>query len=45
MAKGGMLRDGCCPNLLVAARETDAGGGAVYYDEPVRLRPPMAASR
>ncbi len=38
MPKGGMLRDGCCPNLLVGARETDAGGGAVYYEEPVRLR-------
>lgn len=37
MAKGGALRDGRCANLLVTARETDAGGGACYYDEPVRL--------
>ncbi len=37
--KGGMLRDGRCANVLIAAEETDAGGGAVYYDEPVRLRP------
>lgn len=27
------------PNLLVRARETDAGGGAAYYDERVVLRP------
>ncbi len=38
MAKGGMLRDGRCGNALVAAVESDAGGGAAYYDEPVRLR-------
>jgi hypothetical protein len=38
MAKGGMLRDGRCANLLVAAVETDAGGGAAYYDELVRLK-------
>jgi anaerobic selenocysteine-containing dehydrogenase len=27
------------PNALVRARETDAGGGAAYYDERVSLRP------
>lgn len=27
------------PNVLVRARETDAGGGAAYYDERVALRP------
>jgi anaerobic selenocysteine-containing dehydrogenase len=26
------------PNALVRARETDAGGGAAYYDQGVRLR-------
>lgn len=39
MAKGGWLRDGRCANALVPAQLTDAGGGAVYYDTPVRLRP------
>jgi anaerobic selenocysteine-containing dehydrogenase len=39
LPKGGMLRDGRCANLLVAAVETDDGGGAAYYDELVRLRP------
>lgn len=38
MAKGGQRRNGWCANRLVRARETDAGGGAAYYDEPVRLR-------
>jgi anaerobic selenocysteine-containing dehydrogenase len=38
MAKGGMLRDGRAANLLVQAVESDDGGGAAYYDEPVRLR-------
>lgn len=37
MAKGGMMRDGQCSNLLVRAEETDRGGGAVYYDQAVRL--------
>lgn len=37
MAKGGWLRDGRCANALIAATATDAGGGAVYYDTPVRL--------
>ena len=39
MAKGGMLRDGRCSNALVAAAESDGGGGASYYDERVRLVP------
>ncbi len=38
MPKGGSLRDGRCANLLVAAVESDLGGGAAYYDELVRLR-------
>jgi anaerobic selenocysteine-containing dehydrogenase len=37
MDKGGMLRQGGSPNQLIAAAETDLGGGAAYYDEPVRL--------
>ena len=37
MAKGGWLRDGRCANALIPAKTTDAGGGAVYYDTPVRL--------
>ncbi len=37
MAKGGMLRRGNCANRLLTARETDGGGGAVFYDEPVRV--------
>jgi hypothetical protein len=37
MAKGGWLRDGRCANALIPAAVTDAGGGAVYYDTPVRL--------
>jgi anaerobic selenocysteine-containing dehydrogenase len=37
MAKGGWLAAGRCANLLVPARETDAGGGAAYYDTPVRI--------
>ncbi|MGE0495334.1 MAG: molybdopterin-dependent oxidoreductase [Vulcanimicrobiota bacterium] len=37
MAKGGMLRHGWCANALVEAVETDDGGGAAYYDQPVRL--------
>ncbi len=38
MEKGGMLRDGRCANLLIRAMVTDAGEGAAYYDEPVRLQ-------
>lgn len=37
--KGGALGEGRCANLLVHARETDAGAGAAYYDEPVRILP------
>jgi anaerobic selenocysteine-containing dehydrogenase len=37
MAKGGMQRDGHCANVLISAIETDAGGGAAYNDEPVRI--------
>jgi anaerobic selenocysteine-containing dehydrogenase len=37
MAKGGWLAHGRCANALVAAKETDAGGGAAYYDTPVRI--------
>ena len=37
MAKGGWLRDGRCANALIPAMVTDAGGGAVYYDTPVRV--------
>jgi anaerobic selenocysteine-containing dehydrogenase len=39
MAKGGSLGAGRCPNALVPARQTDCGGGAVYYDTPVALLP------
>ena len=37
LAKGGWLRDGRCANAIVPAAATDAGGGAVYYDTPVRV--------
>ena len=37
LAKGGWLRDGRCANALIPARATDAGGGAVFYDTPVRV--------
>lgn len=43
--KGGWLASGQCANVLVPAQLTDAGGGAVYYDTPVRLRPIDAAAR
>ncbi len=39
MAKGGWLRAGRCANAITPARLTDAGGGAAYYDTPVRLLP------
>jgi len=39
MPKGGWLGRERCANALVRARATDAGGGAVYYDTPVRLLP------
>lgn len=37
--KGGWHRRGRSANALIRARATDAGGGACYYDEPVRLLP------
>lgn len=37
MAKGGWLQQGRCANALIPAMATDAGGGAVYYDTPVRI--------
>ncbi len=37
MAKGGWLKDGRCANALIPAAATDAGGGARYYDTPVRV--------
>ncbi len=37
--KGGHLDDGRAANVLVAARTTDAGGGAAYQDTRVRLEP------
>jgi len=37
--KGGWLHRGRCANALVRARLTDAGEGAAYYDETVRLVP------
>lgn len=35
--KGGWWSAGRCANALVAPRATDHGGGAVYYDTPVRI--------
>jgi anaerobic selenocysteine-containing dehydrogenase len=37
MPKGGWLGKGRSANALIRAEATDAGGGAVYYDTPVRL--------
>ena len=37
LAKGGWLSKGRCANALIPARVTDAGGGAIYYDTPVRV--------
>jgi hypothetical protein len=39
MAKGGWLAKGQCANALTVARATDDGGGACYYDTPVRIVP------
>ena len=39
MAKGGWLHTGRCANAIIPAVTTDAGGGAVYYDTPVRIVP------
>ncbi len=35
--KGGWLHRGRCANALIPASLTDAGGGANYFDTPVRL--------
>jgi len=37
MPKGGWLGTGRCANVLIRAETTDAGGGAVFYETPVRL--------
>jgi anaerobic selenocysteine-containing dehydrogenase len=42
MPKGGWYSRGESANVLIEARATDAGGGAVYYDTPVRLVPVRA---
>ena len=39
MTKGGWMHRGRCANELIVAKATDAGGGAAYYDTPVRLLP------
>jgi anaerobic selenocysteine-containing dehydrogenase len=39
LPKGGWLQHGTAANALVRARLTDAGEGAAYYDEAVRLEP------
>jgi anaerobic selenocysteine-containing dehydrogenase len=39
MDKGGWHHAGRSANALVPAAATDAGGGAVFYDTPVRLVP------
>ncbi len=39
MQKGGWYRAGRCANALTRARETDAGGGARYYETPVCVLP------
>lgn len=39
LPKGGWISDGQCANRLIAARLTDDGDGAAYYDEQVRLEP------
>jgi anaerobic selenocysteine-containing dehydrogenase len=44
MQKGGWHQRGRSANSLIRARVTDAGGGACYYDTPVRLLPADAAS-
>jgi len=41
--KGGHMRDGRCPNVLVRAATTDIGEGGALYDERVRLVRPGAA--
>jgi len=39
LPKGGWYRKGRCANALIRASTTDAGEGAAYYDERVRLVP------
>jgi anaerobic selenocysteine-containing dehydrogenase len=39
MEKGGWLDRGRCANVLVRAELTDAGGGARFYETPVRIVP------
>jgi len=39
MDKGGWHQRGRSANALIRAATTDAGGGALYYDTPVRLLP------
>jgi anaerobic selenocysteine-containing dehydrogenase len=39
MDKGGWHQRGRSANVLISAHVTDAGGGARYYDTPVRLLP------
>jgi anaerobic selenocysteine-containing dehydrogenase len=39
MDKGGWRHAGRCANSIAPALLTDAGGGAAYYDTPVRLLP------
>ncbi len=39
LPKGGQLSDGRCANALIRAQLTDAGEGAAYYDQGVRIRP------
>jgi anaerobic selenocysteine-containing dehydrogenase len=39
LPKGGWYWKGRCANALTRARETDAGGGACYYETPVRILP------
>lgn len=37
MAKGGWVSKGQCANTITVAKPTDDGGGACYYDTPVRI--------
>ena len=39
MHKGGWYHRGRCANTLVRAQTSDAGGGARYYETPVRIVP------
>ncbi len=43
LPKGGSgVYGGWCPNALIEAKETDAGEGACFYEEPVRLLLPCS---